>query len=81
MNTNAMPRTKIPATVSRRKAPEVEAVFRREVFSDEFLRVPCAFQWNASEMRRIPSVPAVHLSPGCFSKKQLIVSWYLLIGF
>jgi hypothetical protein len=54
------PRTKIPATVScgilqercgkvtvsRRKAPEVEAVFRPELFSGEFLRVPCAFLWE-----------------------------------
>jgi hypothetical protein len=54
------PRTKIPATVScgilqercgkvtvsRRKAPEVEAVFRPELFSDEFLRVPCTFLWE-----------------------------------
>jgi hypothetical protein len=55
-----LPRTKIPATVScgilqercgkvtvsRRKAPEVEAVFRPELFFDEFLRVPCAFLWE-----------------------------------
>ncbi len=52
-------------TVSRRKAQEVEAVFRREFFSDEFLRVPCAFLWETvgNHWKKSEKIPAGILLP------------------
>jgi hypothetical protein len=43
----------------------LEAVFRRELFSDEFLRVPCAFRWETvgNHWKKSEKIPAGILLP------------------